>query len=367
MIKKLFILIILWFLIINFSYGIDLSWCYEKTFKVSAYYSPIYKQKFYYKWNYYEEKKLNWEWIRWASWKKVFNGMIAASKDYEFWTKIYFPWLWVWQVEDRWQAIVSSWKRQEKYDRIDIWVWKWDEALMRALSFWKQVMVWYVCHKKKTIKVWFDYSKFKIYPNFFEKTLWWIGLYVWRKDPWVETLQKYLKQIWYFNYTKITWYFWYETKHAIEKFQKDNNIKTEYYGYFWPKTREIFKEKLRLKQTWSYKKHYTNIILVKSENIKTQNEKNKDQILQDLSILTRWLWKWYNTYEVKILQKYLQKMWYYNWVIDGYYWDETIKAVADFQFKYNIINKSDIYFAWYFWPKTRDVFKKIVIESIVNI
>jgi hypothetical protein len=100
--KKIFIMVFLVSLFQS-SFSIDLSWCYKKTFKVSAYYSPVAGQKFYYKWNYYKEIRLNGRWIQGASGKRVFNGMLAAGKKYKFWTKIYFPSLHgVWQVEDRW-------------------------------------------------------------------------------------------------------------------------------------------------------------------------------------------------------------------------------------------------------------------------
>lgn len=366
--KIILIFILLCFLTLNISESIDLHWCYKKTFKVSSYYSPIYGQHFYYRWSFYKEKVLNWNWTHWASWRGVFNGMIAASKKYKFWTKIYFPGLWVWQVEDRWNAIVSAGKRWEKYDRIDIWGWKWDKALMRALSFWKQVRIWYVCPKIKKLKVWFDYSSFPIFKRFFQKTIWWMWLSLWRKDSWVNILQIYLKQLWYFHYKKTTWYFWNITKQAVMKFQKDYGIKTKYNGYFWPKTRYILKTVLTKK--WLYKKTYNYIKIKKNvtmkKNIETKKDSYETLVLNDLKVLKRWLWKWYNTYEVKILQKYLKKMWYYNWSVNWFYDEKTVIAVSKFQFKYGIISKSNTYLAWYFWPLTRSTFKKVVIKNIVN-
>lgn len=368
MLKKNIIFILLCFLTLNVSESINLKWCYKKVFKVSVYYSPIYNQTFYYRWSFYKEKLLNWNGIRWASWKRVFNGMIAASKKYKFWTKIYFPGLWVWQVEDRWSAIVSSGKRWEKYDRIDIWGWKWDKALMRALSFWKQVRIWYVCPKSKKLKVWFNYSSFPILKNFFKKTLWSMWLSLWRKDNWVKVLQNYLRQLWYFHYKKNTWYFWNITKQAVMKFQKDYNIKTKYKWYFWPKTRHKLKavliKKWLYKNTYKYVKNKKNMIIKKK--IKTKEDEHKKLVLNDLKTLKRWLWRGYNTYEVKILQKYLKKMWYYDWPVNWFYNEKTVVAVSKFQFKYGIINKGETYLAWYFWPKTRDIFKRVVIKNILN-
>lgn len=345
------------------SWGINLEGCYKKTFKVSAYYSPLPWQRFYYKWNYRAEIRLNWRWIKWASWKYVFNGMIAAPKNYKFWTKIYFPGLWVWEVADRWQAIVSKWQRWEKFDRIDIWVGKWEKWLMRALSFWKKIMVWYVCPSWKKIKVWFDFNKFPILPNFFEKTLWWVGLYVWRKDKWVLLLQNYLKKLWYFNH-EPTGYFWPITKKAVAQFQKDYWITTRFLWYFWPKTRatlkKVLKEKWILKVSSNFKE--TKVSIDKNSSV----SKKKILLEKELSILQRWLWKGYHTYEVKIVQKYLKKLWYYNWPINWYYDEKTVEAVSKFQIDNWIITSSNYYAAGWFWPKTRQVFKEIVIKKFLN-
>jgi len=348
-------------LMIGSSFSLNLKGCYKKYIKFSAYYSPIYGQKFYYKWNFYLEKRLNWRWIRWASWRRVFNWMLAGPKNYKFGTKIYIPGLWVWQVEDRWGAIVNAGKRWEKYDRIDIWVGKWDKALTRALSFGKQVRLARVCPPSKRIKVGFNYSKFPILKWFFKKTLWSIGLSYGRKDRWVRTLQEYLVKLGYMKH-KPTGYFGRLTKIALTKFQNANWIKTRYYGYFGPKTR------VKLKQIILKKWTYNKVPVIKKEKKKVEkNNIKKRKINNELALLKRWLGKWYNTYEVKILQKYLKKMWYYNWKIDGFYGVDTVQAVAKFQVKNGIIKKTNWYLAWYFGPKTRTKFKKLVKERFMKL
>ena len=107
-------------------------------FVVTAYYSPLPDQEFYLTGNYNSEKRLNWEGISWASGKWVFSWMLAAPKNYKFWTKIFLEWLWVWEVSDRWWAIVNAWNRWYKSDRIDVWVWYGDEWLRRALYWGKR-------------------------------------------------------------------------------------------------------------------------------------------------------------------------------------------------------------------------------------
>ena len=289
--------------------------------------------------------------------------MLAAGKKYSFWTKIYFPELGgVGQVEDRWQAIVHAWERWQKYDRIDIWWWKWDIALMRALSFGKRVMVAYVCPASKKMKVWFDWNKFSILDNFFKKTLWGIWLYVWRKDEWVTTLQVYLKELGFFNY-KVTGYFWNITKRAVGKFQSYYHIKTNgWWWYFWPSTRDKLKKVL--KEKWLLK-YDTKKKQIKQEPVLVVNPNPLlEQTKKELAILKRWLGRGYHTYEVKILQKYLKKLWYYDWLVDWYYSQNTVDAVAKFQLDNWIISSTDSYVAGWFWPSTRELFKKIVLNKM---
>ena len=87
-------------------------------FTVTAYYSPLPDQKYYLKWDYDAERRLNGMWIRWASGRAVFSGMIAAPKNYQFGTKVYLQWLWVWDIQDRGWAIVNAWERWYKHDRL---------------------------------------------------------------------------------------------------------------------------------------------------------------------------------------------------------------------------------------------------------
>lgn len=125
----------------------------DNYFVVTAYYSPLPNQKYYFKWSYEADIKLNGRWVTWASGKPVFPGMFAAPKSYPFGSKIYLEWIWVWEVADRWGAIVStnpSETRGYSYDRIDIWMWYGDEWLARALQFGKQTIKWNVLANSST-------------------------------------------------------------------------------------------------------------------------------------------------------------------------------------------------------------------------
>ncbi len=107
----------------------------KRTFRVTAYYSPLPDQKFYLRGNYEDEKKLNGNGIAGASGRKVFPGMIAAPKTYAFGTKIRLDGLGVGTVADRGGAIVKAGERGQDYDRLDIWMGHGDEGLARALKW----------------------------------------------------------------------------------------------------------------------------------------------------------------------------------------------------------------------------------------
>jgi len=131
----------------------------KKYFRVTAYYSPLPNQKYYLKGNYEAEVRMNGQWIRWASGKKVFSGMLAWPKNYKFGTKIYLKWLWVWEIADRGWAIVKAWERNFKYDRIDLWVGYGDEGLRRALYWGNRIIEWKILNKNSKITI--NYKKIK--------------------------------------------------------------------------------------------------------------------------------------------------------------------------------------------------------------
>lgn len=112
----------------------------KRTFKVTAYYSPLPDQKFYLRGNYEDEKKLNGNGIAGASGRKVFPGMIAAPKTYAFGTKIELDGLGIGTVADRGGAIVKAGEKGQEYDRLDVWMGYGDEGLARALKWGVRVV-----------------------------------------------------------------------------------------------------------------------------------------------------------------------------------------------------------------------------------
>ena len=114
----------------------------QKTFIVTAYYSPLPWQNEYAKWTYEADIRLNGNGINGASGTPVFTGMIAAPKTYAFGTQIFFEWLGLGRVEDRGGAIVEAYVRGQAYDRIDIWVGAWDAGLKRARAWGRREVKW---------------------------------------------------------------------------------------------------------------------------------------------------------------------------------------------------------------------------------
>ena len=122
----------------------------ETTLIATAYYSPLPGQSYYLRGNYESEKRLNGNGTHGASGKAVFEGMIAAPKNYAFGTKVYIEGLGVGSVEDRGGAIVPAGSRGYEHDRVDIWMGKGEEGLARALAWGKRKVTARVYHDATT-------------------------------------------------------------------------------------------------------------------------------------------------------------------------------------------------------------------------
>ncbi len=314
----------------------------DRYFIVTAYYSPLPNQKHYLKGNYTAEKRLNGEWIKWASWKNVFSWMLAWPKWYRFWTKIYLDWLWVWEISDRWGAIVHAWNRWYKHDRIDLWVWYWEEGLKRALYWWKRKIKWTIVNRNKKISI--NIKKIPS-PNWATKWLKQISsifntpLWKWSNKEKVIQLQNFLQNIWLYKW-KIDWIYNSKIIDIIYNFQIKNNLikKQELYWawYWWRKTRNLF---LRKYLNWDFDKKEK--IIKKIKQIKNLN-------IFDKPIKTK--------KEIKNLQKILNQLWLYNWKITWKY-NNIKNIILNFQLKNKIIKSKKQIWAWYFWPTTRKTLK----------
>lgn len=354
---------------------LDLSNCTEKRFTLTAYYSPLAGQSFFYKWNYADEVVLNGQWTHGASGRQVFNGMLAAPSSYAFGTQIYFKERGIGQVEDRWGAIVHAGEKWQKNDRIDVRVWKWEEWLKRALSFGVQTATGYIC-ETPVWKAGLDWSVFPSYPNFFESTLRIMQLREGREDPWVEVLQRVLQKLWYLKASQVSGRYDIATKQAVCTYQK-KHLKMSgndfWCGYFGPDTRAAMHRHLNkladpTLPAKKEKKEKTTTV-TKSSNDELQAVLSPQEVLNKKA-LEEWDVQAYRFLvviapneegkHVKFLQRKLQRLWWYTSDVTGIYDDATRAAVYEFQRAYNILGKdaaTDL--QGYFGPSTRDMLNSL--------
>ena len=366
------ILIILLFLI-NVSLFVNVNANNNDTyFVVTAYYSPLPNQEHYSysvytkrERTYEEEKRLQWEWIRWASWKKVFSWMLAAPKNYKFWTKIYLEWLGVWEVADRWWAIVNKGVRWHNYDRIDIWVWYGDEWLERATYWWKRTIKWSILNKGNIVDL--DYSKISLIKwkrynlsrniNIFNHKLT-------KKEEFIK-LQNILNELWYYKW-EIDWQY-ASIKESILNFQLNNKVveskNTPWAWNYWPITRSKLKS------------IYNEFLIKKEKRLKKELEekikleKYKKELSMNISKKIEVIWKpkfWDISPNVRELQLLLKEVWYFDFKDTAIFWNITKKNIIKFQLDHWLIKNENDLWAWYFWPKTRKAIKDKFLEIKLN-
>lgn len=399
----LIILILLPFFNIK-TYSLDETWY----FIITAYYSPLPNQEAYLTGDYNSEKKLNWEWVKWASWKAVFSWMLAAPKTYTFWTKINLEWLWVGEVSDRWWAIVSAWNRGYENDRIDVWMWYWDEWLRRALYWWKRKVKWNVVDSNQ--KVTLDYNKIlapkwatkwliKI-PSVFNTWLW-----KWWDIDLIKKLQRLFTEVWLYRW-EINGIYNNEVIDIVYNFQLENWIVSypdSYWAwYWWKNTRELFlkdylnwdfnkkeeikvnsktqkieikeqiikEEPLKIEETKNIIKEQEKVNLdnnnVKENNIeqeKVDNNISNDVISnndKNLEIFDKTI-SWNE--DIKKIQSILKELSLYNWNLTWNYKDIQ-STIYDYQISKDIVSWKKSIWAWVLWPKTRASLKQTYIEYL---
>ncbi len=334
-------------------------------FVVTAYYSPLPNQQHYLKWNYEDEIILNWEWIKWASWKKVYPWMLAGPKNYSFWTKIYLEWVWVWSIDDRWWAIVQAWVRGYEYDRIDMWMWYWEEWLKRALAWWKRVVPGYVINDNST-QTSIDLAKFPspdsavAWLTAKAKTVYSNDVFNSNQTPESSSenilkLQKAMFELWLLKSDKITWKY-DDLKEALISYQLDKWIITSKTSddawYFGPKTRKKMWDEYE--SLWEQRKIETQLA-----NIRTQAENTIWLVMK--KVWTPKLWD--NSKNTKYLQQLLIALKVSpNLKASWSFWDKTEIALKRYQLSRKIISDFDEDGAWIYWPKTQEQLKNDLIN-----
>jgi len=113
---------------------------FQRTFIVTAYYSPLPGQEFYVTGSLERDKRLNGNGTNGADGTPVYNGMIAAPGTYAFGTRINCPGIIDGEIHDRGGAIVKAGVRSNAYDRLDFWAGHGDEGLKKALFWGKRTL-----------------------------------------------------------------------------------------------------------------------------------------------------------------------------------------------------------------------------------
>jgi peptidoglycan hydrolase-like protein with peptidoglycan-binding domain len=353
----------------------------KKLFIVTAYYSPLPDQKVYLRWSYEADIKLNWAWIAWASWKKVFPGMLAAPKSYSFWTKVFLEWFWVWEVADRWWAIITLENWETKVDRIDIWMWKWEEGLKRALSWWKRKIYGYNVANATDVNI--DLAKFPAPDSAIKnlasikKETWILSENIWVNSPQedIKELQKTLKEMWLFSWD-IDWVYSDSLKKVVRDYQlkewlidSASDIRA---WYTWVKTRASLKANLAIYK----KKNREQIELVKKEDERqkklAQAKKEKEtklakEINKKVDEHLASIWKPENgeiSSEVRNLQKTMKLLWYFTDKDTAIFWEKTKQAVINYQIDKWIIDDTSSKNAWVVDNKTLAKLKEDLTKKI---
>jgi len=341
-------------------------------FIVTAYYSPLPWQEVYLTWDFNSEKNLNWEWIRWASWKWVFSWMLAAPKNYEFGTKIYLEWLWIWEVSDRWWAIVNAWKRGYENDRIDVWMWYGDEWLRRSMYWGKRKVKWYITDS--TLNITIDYNTIiapvwatkwlKKISNIFEIWLW-KGSDIWL----VKKLQNLFLESWLYDW-EIDWVYNNKIIDIVYDFQINNQIinwPNDYWAwYWWKNTRSLF---LKWYLEWDFDK-IDNVINKEKNQTWAVIMVQKDKSINTWEIVTNK----YNIFdkavsskdEIVILQNILTELKLYKWELSGKY-EDLVDTIYDYQISKWLITWINSIWAWNYWPMTRESLKTTYNDYLTNI
>ncbi len=391
-IKNKLLLVILGILVLFISKENVLAETNETYFVVTAYYSPLPDQEHYSysvytkrERTYQEEKRLQWEGIRWASWKKVFSWMLAAPKNYKFWTKIYLEWLWVWEVSDRWGAIVNKWVRWHGYDRIDVWMWYGDEWLRRATYWWKRTVKW--TFLAKTSEVTLNYNNIPS-PSWVIKSSWIISDKI--KEKIITSVQnninidiftkKLTKNIEFKKLQKtlidlklFSWAIdgdYNKISNIIYDFQLNKEIvkskDSPWAGLYWPITRKALKEEfekyLKIKEQERLELARIDELKIKFNHLKevSLSKANKELVY----IGTPKFWD--ISHWVRGLQVALNRIWYFNYKDTAIYWNITKESIIKYQLDKEIISSKNELWAWVFWPKTKNALKNDLMNEFLN-
>ena len=308
----------------------------KRKFLVSAYYSPLPDQKYYFRGNFEAEKRLNGNGTNGADGTPVFVGMIAAPGNYAFGTKILIPGLGVGAVHDRGGAIIA----RDEFDRIDIWMGHGEEGLARALSWGMRVMEGVILdNSQSSINLTFNHirpaSISHLPVAFFYKPL-----QLNDQGVTVSKLQTSLKNLEFFH-DEVSGFFGPKTQQALLDFQLVHKIISSPQslgaGYFGPKTRQKIHQELIKKR---------------------QAEIKAAQIFTRL--FPKGMEEGVTGFNVQRLQIILTDLGFFKGEINGVFEENTKQAVLQFQLAQKVIPSANYPGAGRFGPKTHKSLTKLL-------
>ena len=326
----------------------------EQYFIVTAYYSPLPNQSYYFKGDYKKETRLNGMGVRGASWEPVFEGMLAAPSKYTFGTKIELEGIGIGSVEDRGWAIVEAGKRGYEYDRIDIWMGYGLEGLKRALTWGKRKVKGKILESKASPSI--DLAKLPAPDSALSQAKkakdtpfsYAIG----KNSPKekISLLQDFLQEIGLYT-GEMNGVYNQEVIDVIYDFQIQNNIVKSPFdlgaGYWGPKTKKAFQVSY---ENNAFKKTPVEIKEV-SHNPQLDEKKEENKLFES------YIHPNSSKDDIKILQVFLQEIAKYEGEISGNY-NDVKESLILYQLEKNIISSRTELGSGHFWPKTRAQAKK---------
>jgi len=335
---------------------------YQKTFTISAYYSPLPGQQKYATGSYEADIRLNGNGTNGADGTEVYPGMIAAPKTYAFGTKMHIPGIGVVAVHDRGGAIVNAGERNQAFDRLDIWMGFGDAGLKRALSWGKKDLPVTVYGIDPTIQENAYLEGFSIAESFVKNVI--LAPQLFNSDIWVgsegedvERLQRYMSELGYFKGV-IDGFFGEELKSAVTQFQLDKEVIDSAddfaAGHVGVNTRKALDAAVsglnEEKSTERLQRYQKGLLLLDRYPDLDKRTPNFHRTLT-LNMLGD---------DVERLQENLATLGYLGMEPTGFFGDVTEHAVYKFQQRMEILESKDDLGAGVFGPQTRTRMNQIL-------
>jgi len=351
---------------------------YQKTFTITAYYSPIEGQRRYIRGTLEADKKLNGNGTNGADGTPVFPGMIAAPKTIAFGTKMQIPNIGTVAVHDRGGAIVPAGEKGQTFDRLDVWMGQGDEGLNRALRWGRRNVLVTIYGQDTSIEENIDLSAISsedlpINNTPISRAAAPTPTIIFRQDfglgdvnNEIKTIKQKLTDLKYYQGV-ITENFDTSLYQALVKFQVDYEIidnETAFgSGYFGPQTRKTLEKALT--GLSPSKNHQINLIPVAAAQNNQDTYSQKVQLAGNgLSFLSQNLALGDSGQAVIELQTELAKLHLFGLEPTGNYGQVTAHAVYKFQQSQGLVENQNSAGAGAFGSSTRDKLASLVNNRI---